>query len=62
MPTWDSLWTNVNLATMAAGGAPYRAIENGALAIKGGRSPGSARRPDCRTAMPARWSTAGAAG
>ena len=37
MPTWDSLWTNVNLATMAAGGAPYGAIENGALAIKGGR-------------------------
>ena len=37
MPIWDSLWTNVNLATMAAGGAPYGAIENGALAIKGGR-------------------------
>ena len=37
MPTWDSLWTNVNLATMAAGGAPYGAIENGALAIKDGR-------------------------
>jgi imidazolonepropionase len=37
MPTWDSLWTNVNLATMADGGAPYGAIENGALAIKDGR-------------------------
>ena len=37
MPTWDSLWTNVNLATMAEGGAPYGAIENGALAIKDGR-------------------------
>ena len=37
MPTWDILWTNVNLATMAAGGAPYGAIENGALAIKDGR-------------------------
>jgi imidazolonepropionase len=34
MPTWDSLWTNVNLATMTPGGAPYGAIENGALAIK----------------------------
>jgi imidazolonepropionase len=34
MPTWDSLWTNVNLATMIPGGAPYGAIENGALAIK----------------------------
>jgi imidazolonepropionase len=37
MPTWDSLWTNVNLATMVAGGAPYGAIENGALAIESGR-------------------------
>ena len=37
MPTWDSLWTNVNLATMTEGGAPYGAIENGALAIKDGR-------------------------
>ena len=27
MPTWDSLWTNVNLATMAAGDVPYGAIE-----------------------------------
>jgi imidazolonepropionase len=37
MPTWDSLWTNVNLATMATGGLPYGVIENGALAIKDGR-------------------------
>ena len=37
MPTWDSLWTNVNLATMAAGDAPYGAIENGALAVEDGR-------------------------
>jgi imidazolonepropionase len=37
MPTWDSLCTNVNLATMAEGGAPYGAIEHGALAIKEGR-------------------------
>jgi imidazolonepropionase len=37
MPTWDSLWTNVNLATMAEGGAPYGAVENGALAIRDGR-------------------------
>jgi imidazolonepropionase len=33
MPTWDSLITNVNLATMAESGAPYGTIENGALAI-----------------------------
>jgi imidazolonepropionase len=37
MPTWDCLWTNVNLATMEGGGAPYGAIENGALAINDGR-------------------------
>jgi imidazolonepropionase len=37
MPTWDSLLTNVNLATMAEGGAPYGAIERGALAISDGR-------------------------
>jgi imidazolonepropionase len=36
MPTWDSLWTNVNLATMAASDAPYGALENGALAVKDG--------------------------
>src|SRR5690606_37957397 len=35
--TWDLLWTNVNLATMTPGGAPYGAIENGALAIEDGR-------------------------
>jgi imidazolonepropionase len=37
MPTWDSLLTNVNLATMVEGEAPYGAIEHGALAIKDGR-------------------------
>jgi imidazolonepropionase len=37
MPTWDTLWTNVNLATMAEGGAPYGAIADGALAIRDGR-------------------------
>ena len=43
MPTWDSLWTNVNLATMAAGDVPYGAIENGALAVKDGLIAWSAR-------------------
>ena len=37
MPTWDTLCTSVNLATMTEGGAPYGAIENGALAIKDAR-------------------------
>ena len=31
MSTWDSLLTNVNLATMAESGSPYGAIEDGAL-------------------------------
>ncbi|MGH6899034.1 MAG: imidazolonepropionase [Geminicoccaceae bacterium] len=37
MPTWDSLFTNVDLATMTAGDTPYGAIEKGALAIAHGR-------------------------
>ncbi|MEE2720266.1 MAG: imidazolonepropionase [Pseudomonadota bacterium] len=37
MADWDGLWINANLATMAAGGAPYGAIENGAIGIQGGR-------------------------
>jgi imidazolonepropionase len=37
MPIWDSLWTNVHLATMTEGRGPYGAIERGALAIKNGR-------------------------
>src|SRR5262249_13787401 len=36
-PVWDSLWINVNLATMASGGAPYGAVPQGALAIARGR-------------------------
>ena len=35
--TWDSLWINANLATMVPGGAPYGAITDAAIAIKGGR-------------------------
>jgi imidazolonepropionase len=37
MPTWDSLFINVNLATMTAGDTPYGAIEDGALAVAQGR-------------------------
>ncbi len=33
----DALWLNGNFATMAAGGAPYGAIGDGALAASGGR-------------------------
>ncbi|MBS0386129.1 MAG: imidazolonepropionase [Proteobacteria bacterium] len=34
---WDTLWLDCHLATMTAGGAPYGAIEDGAIAAKGGR-------------------------
>ena len=33
MPSWDSLWTNVHLATMTEERGPYGAILEGALAI-----------------------------
>jgi len=34
---WDILYTNANLATMVAGGAPYGAMEAGAIACKDGK-------------------------
>lgn len=34
---WDDLWTGAHLATMAAGEAPYGAIEDAALAVQDGR-------------------------
>ncbi len=34
---WDSLWVNARFATMATGGSPYGAIEDGALAVADGR-------------------------
>jgi len=34
---WDDLWTNLRVATMVAGGAPYGAIEDGAIAVRDGR-------------------------
>ena len=37
MATWDTLLTNVNLATMTGGDASYGAIEHGAPAIRDGR-------------------------
>jgi imidazolonepropionase len=35
--TWDSLWTNARLATMAPGGTAYGAIEEAAIAVQNGR-------------------------
>ena len=37
MSRYDTLWTNARLATMQSGGAPYGAIEDGALAALDGR-------------------------
>ncbi len=34
---WDILYSNAHLATMVAGGTPYGAIENGAIAAKDGK-------------------------
>lgn len=34
---WNRLWTNVHLATMVPGGAPYGAIEDAAIAVADGR-------------------------
>jgi imidazolonepropionase len=34
---WDDLWSNGRLATMTAGGAPYGAIDDGAIAVESGR-------------------------
>ncbi|HYD86360.1 MAG TPA: amidohydrolase family protein [Vitreimonas sp.] len=34
---WDTLWVNANLATMIPGGAPYGAIQRGAVAAKDGK-------------------------
>ncbi|MBA6392076.1 imidazolonepropionase [Colwellia sp. BRX10-3] len=35
--TWQTLWTNVNLATMTKGAEGYASIENGAIAIANGK-------------------------
>ncbi len=34
---WDTLWVDVNLATMVDGGAPYGAVRDGAVGISAGR-------------------------
>jgi imidazolonepropionase len=34
---WDTLWLDANIATMTPGGAPYGAIERGAVGAKDGR-------------------------
>ena len=43
---WDTLWIDCHLATMTPGGAPYGAIEDGAIAATGGRSAWIGKRAD----------------
>ena len=43
---WDTLWVDANLATMTSGGAPYGALEDGAIAVKDGRIVWVGRRID----------------
>ncbi len=43
---WDSLWVDARLATMARVGAPYGAIEDGAIAVENGRIAWVGRRAD----------------
>lgn len=63
---WDTLWTNLRLATMAATGAPYGAIEDGAIAIRDGRIAWIGARADLPAGEAAsrhdgegRWATPG---
>lgn len=35
--TWDQVWAGANIATMSGGGAPYGALEDAAIALKGER-------------------------
>ncbi len=43
---WDTLWLDARLATMVPGNVPYGAIEDGALAVEGGRLAWVGRRGD----------------
>ncbi len=66
---WDGLWTNGRIATMRAGGAPYGAIESGAVAVKDGRiawvgpmaelPSGAAKRSQATHDLAGRWVTPG---
>ncbi len=44
--TWNTLWTNAQIATMTGGGAPYGLIDNGAVAIADGRIVWAGPAPD----------------
>ena len=47
MPIWDSLWTNLHLATMTPDRGAYGAIEDGALAVLDGRIAWVGAEADC---------------
>ena len=43
---WEFLWLDARIATMARGGVPYGAIEDGAIAVENGRIAWIGRRAD----------------
>lgn len=58
---WDTLWTNVSLATLA-GGADYGAIADGAIAVRDGRIAWVGRRQDLPAGHRARVAEDGGGG
>ncbi len=66
---WDVLWTDARLATLVGDGAPYGAVDPGAIAIAGGRiawlgpmaelPQSAARRARERRSLEGRWVTPG---
>ncbi len=61
--TWEQLWIDARLATMSAGvEAPYGAIEDGALALRGGRIARVGARAALSAAAPANIPTHSAGG
>jgi len=57
MAQWDSLWIDGHVATMTRGAAPYGAIRDGAVAIRGGHIAWVGRQSDLPD-KPARCATA----
>jgi len=51
---WDTLWTDCNLATMREGGAPYGAIQRGAVGVQNGRIAWIGHAADLGTDLAAR--------
>jgi imidazolonepropionase len=59
LTTYDTLWVNARLATMTPGGAPYGAIEDGALGARDGAIAFAGARADLPSKAAARTIDAG---